>query len=292
MPIQPQRYAALLLLVLRRAAVATYQTGLMEIAKGVAFSALLCFLPVLTTLATLLVQANAEHVSQAIVTFLFDVVPPGTGDLVQYAFTMRGARPNWLFAGAAALSIWAASDVIVGLMSGFQAAYRTPNRRSFWRQRLVAISLVFSVLLPLVAASALLVFASNVEYSLLFWAGLLPDLPILANIAVFAARLLSSSVAITLAVLVTNGLYSYAPSLPKRWDRVWLGTLVATFLWTPATLGFGWYARNIASYNIMYGSIGAAIALLVWLYLLSLIALFGCACNAELEKLRKEGTLP
>lgn len=275
----PLNAARQLIRLLRRAAVATYQTGLMEIAKGVAFSALLSFLPVLTTLATLLVQANAERVSQAIATFLFEVVPPGTGDLVQYAFTLRGARPNWLIATATALAIWASSDVIVSLMSGFQAAYRTPNRRSYWRQRAVAISLVFSVLLPLVAATALLVFASSVESALLRQA------PILA-------RLLSYGLAIVLTILLSAILYRYAPSLPRRWDRVWPGALAATSLWTLATLGFGWYVRNIASYNIMYGSIGAAIALLVWLYLLSLIALFGCACNAELERLRKQGDLP
>ncbi len=91
--------------------------------------------------------------------------------------------------------------------------------------------------------------------------------------------------------MATSWLYRFAPSLPKRWKRVWPGAFVATVLWSLATLGFGWYVRNIATYNIMYGSIGAAIALLVWLYLMSLIALFGCAYNAEAEKFRSSGLL-
>jgi len=49
-------------------------------------------------------------------------------------------------------------------------------------------------------------------------------------------------------------------------------------------LGFAWYVRNIASYNVMYGSIGAGIALLVWMYLIALIALLGCEFNAEYER--------
>ena len=69
------------------------------------------------------------------------------------------------------------------------------------------------------------------------------------------------------------------------------GALVATALRSLATLDFGWYVRNIAMYNIMCGSIGATIALLVWMYLLSLIALFGCAYNAETDKLRREGAI-
>ena len=54
-------------------------------------------------------------------------------------------------------------------------------------------------------------------------------------------------------------------------------------LWFFATLGFAWYVRNIARYNVMYGSIGAGIALLVWMYLIALIALIGCEFNAELR---------
>ena len=50
---------------------------------------------------------------------------------------------------------------------------------------------------------------------------------------------------------------------------------------------FGFYVRNIANYNVLYGSVGAVIALLVWMYLLSIIALFGCEFNAELDRSRQ-----
>jgi len=278
-------------IIVRQAAISTYDNGLADIAKGAAFSLLLSFFPVLTTLATVLVQVDAERVSQAVAKFLFEVVPPGTEDLVQYAFTLRGARPNWLIAGAAILSIWSASDVIVSLMSGFQAAYRSPNTRSFWRQRWVAVSLVFSTIVPALGASLLLVFGEKVESMVLFWFGFLAPDSMLTGMVAFLSRVTTNIVAIFTLVSVTSWLYRFAPSLPRRWKRVWPGAMVATALWSIATLGFGWYVRNIATYNIMYGSIGAAIALLIWMYLLSLIALFGCAYNAEAEKLRKEGVI-
>ena len=65
--------------------------------------------------------------------------------------------------------------------------------------------------------------------------------------------------------------------------------MVATVLWLLATTGFGWYARHIARYNVMYGSIGVSIALLVWMYLMSLIALLGCEFNAEYERMTQPG---
>jgi membrane protein len=213
-------------------------------------------------------------------------VPPGTEDLVQYAFTARGSRPVELIVLATILSIWAASDVITSLMAGFQAAYRMPNTRGFWRQRWVAILLVFSALVPAIAASTLLVFSSNIEAIVLRWGGLLAREEQLKGIAAFFSRSASFALAFATLTIATSWLYRFAPSLPKRWTRVWPGAFVATCLWSVATLGFGWYVRNIATYNIMYGSIGAAIALLVWLYLMSAIALFGCVFNAEAERLR------
>lgn len=279
------------LLILRRSAVATYRCGLMDIAKGAAFSALLSFFPVLTSLATILVQVNAQRASEAISKFLFEVVPPGTEDLVQYAFTARGSRPALLIVLATLLSIWAASDVVASLTQGFQAAYRTPSTRGFWRQRWRSILLVFLTVPPTILASILLVFGPNIESIVLKWAGILGrEVPLKGTLAI-VSRSVNYLLAMAMLTVVTSWLYRFAPSLPKRWRRVWPGALVATVLWSLATTGFGWYVRNIATYNIMYGSIGAAIALLVWLYLLSLIALFGCAYNAESERLRKEGVL-
>jgi membrane protein len=55
-------------------------------------------------------------------------------------------------------------------------------------------------------------------------------------------------------------------------------------MWLVTTLGFAWYARNMAHYNFLYGSIGTFIALLTWLYLVSVIALVGCEFNAERER--------
>ena len=58
-----------------------------------------------------------------------------------------------------------------------------------------------------------------------------------------------------------------------------------------ATLGFSWYVRHITNYNLLYGSIGTGIALLIWMYLLAIIALFGCEFNAERERMCRAGAI-
>ena len=85
---------------------------------------------------------------------------------------------------------------------------------------------------------------------------------------------------------MTAGLYYFGPSRPQRWRFMWPGAMLATVLWLAATSGFGWYVRNIAHYNVLYGSVGAALALLVWMYLLAAIALIGCEFNAVYERSR------
>jgi membrane protein len=79
-------------------------------------------------------------------------------------------------------------------------------------------------------------------------------------------------------------LYYLGPYRKQRWRFVWPGAALATLAWLIATMVFAWYVRNIARYNVMYGSIGAAIALLVWMYLIALIALVGCEFNAAYER--------
>src|SRR5258708_30945975 len=95
------------LLILRRAFINSYITGCFSIAKGAAYSGLLSLFPVLSSLATILVQANAEQVSQYLADFIFEVVPPGTVELLQQQFRDRGAKPVWLIVVATVLSICA-----------------------------------------------------------------------------------------------------------------------------------------------------------------------------------------
>src|SRR5437868_1034995 len=93
--------------LLRDALIALYRNDGLSIAKGVAYSALLAFFPAVTTLATLLVQAQAEAVSRNIASFLYEVVPPGSEDIVRDLFIVRGQRPNWLLAVATLLAAFA-----------------------------------------------------------------------------------------------------------------------------------------------------------------------------------------
>lgn len=229
--------------------------GCLASAKGAAYSSLLSIFPILSSLAAILAQANAEAVTRKIGQFLFEVAPPGVEELLEYSISIRGQRPILLLILATFISVMAASGVMLSLIDGFQAAYRSKNRRGFWKQRGIAMMLVAVVAAPVIGTSAFMVYTGS------------PLLIFPAIIAVTISNLL---------------LYRLGPDLPPGLRRapIWPGALVATGLWMISTIGFVWYVRHLANYNVIYGSIGAVIALLVWLYLLMASALVGCEYNA------------
>jgi membrane protein len=265
---------------------AAMDDGCFSIAKGAAYSALLSFFPVLTTAATVLVQTKAEFVSNTLQKFLSEAVPPGTEDLVVRQFQVKGQRPFVLLIIAILVALWAASSVIKSLIDGFQAAYRVPRSRSFFRQTGVAVALVILSAIPLVAVSMLLLFGGQVERTVMNWMQVDPVLHPFAWVWEWVTLIARYLLALGTTTLVTSTLYYFGPYRRQRWRGIWPGAILATLLWFLGTLAFGWYVRNLANYNVLYGSVATSIALLVWMYLMAAIALVGCEFNAELERMR------
>ena len=272
--------------LLQRACVSAYRNNTFGIAKGAAYSALLSFFPVLTTVTAMLVQANAYAVARALSRLVFQVVPPGTEEIVFQIFVQRGQQPAYLLLFAALLSIWAASGIMLSLMEGFRAAYGIRKGRPFLQQRGVAAVLVFSAAVPLVIASALLVFGGRAESWILTSVGVLPRGAQLRGGVQVLTQVLRTAVSVGAIIAGTSLLYCLGPNPTRPLRSVLPGAFLAAFLWWVTTTAFAWYVRNIANYNVLYGSVGAVIALLVWMYLLSVIALIGCEYNAQRERLR------
>ena len=270
--------------LLRRSVIAAFDDNCFSIAKGAAYLALLSFFPVLTSAATILVQSRAEFVSNTLEDALSQIVPPGTENLVVQQFRVTGARPISILVVAGLVSLWAASGVIKSLIEGFQGAYRVPRNRSFLHGSAVAMSLVLLSTIPLVCASFLILFGSQFERAVLHAMKVDPVLNPFAWVWELLSRVARYVLSFATTVTVTAMLYYFGPYRKQRWRFVWPGAILATILWLLATSGFAWYVRNIGHYNVLYGSVGAVLALLVWMYLMAVIAIIGCEFNAEYER--------
>jgi membrane protein len=270
--------------ILWAALVSTAEGNSLSVAKGAAYSALLSFFPVMTTLAAILVQANATNVASVIAKFLYRVVPPGTEDVVLTLFVVHGERPRYLLIGAVILALWAASGVVISMLEGFRSIYRIPSGRSFLQERAMAVFLVLVSAVPIVGASALIVSGTKAETFLMHRLGVGQDVAIQGWLELFS-KSLRLGLAFASFVLVTALLYYLGPNRKQTFANVFPGAVLATILWLASTLVFSWYVRHISNYNVLYGSVGAGLALLVWMYVWSVITLIGCEFNAARERL-------
>jgi membrane protein len=139
------------------------------------------------------------------------------------------------------------------------------------------------VLLPLSLATLLLVFGRQIEAWMV-----LKSTHQLRRLVLFSWRLVRWAIALLTSISVLGTLYHFGTRRKEHWFWVAPGAVAATLLWFPATLAYGWYVTRIADYSMFYGSFGAGVATLVWLYITSFSALLGAELNGVLFRERAE----
>jgi membrane protein len=279
---------------LRRAFWQAFQHGQFSVAKGAAYSSILTLFPAFLVVASALEAShNTEGFLQQIAGAIGWVLPPGARSAALTFFQTRQHHATRIIYSASAVTLLAASGVMISWMDGFRRAYNMPNTWGFWRERAVALYLVLLALIPLGFATLLVAFGDQVEN----WvqAETMHLFKPLVLLAWDAGRWV---IALLTAIAIMALMYHHGMPKTQSWRRVLPGAIMAAVLWFPATMLFGWYVKDYATYNVVYGSLSAAIALLVWFYIVSIIVLLGAEMNAQVypkiverEKKEKEGVI-
>ncbi len=267
------RFLRLLRLAFWRA----FQHDAFSIAKASAYSSILTFFPALLVVGSVLAtwQKGAPLIRE-ITYALSRILPTGTATALSFLRT-AGQRPFGMLVTASLITLWTASGVMVSWMEGFRRCYELPKVWGLVKERLIAFGLVIFALLPMTFATLMVAFGSKIESDILFYTDreFSPYILLMWNVIRWIIAILTSIAVISL-------IYHNAVPRTKPWHSVVPGAALATGLWFSATLLFGWYLRHYADYSIIYGSLGAAIALLVWMYMISLVILVGAEFNAML----------
>ena len=145
-----------------------------------------------------------------------------------------------------------------------------------------ALLLVPIALVPLSLATLMVVFGHQIE----LWTIANADHE-LRFIVIILWRMVRWSLALITSVAVLTVLYHFGTRRKEHWSWVLPGSVCSTFIWFPATLAFGWYVTRIADYSMFYGSFGAGIATLVWLYITAFSVLVGAELNGALFRERR-----
>jgi membrane protein len=251
-------------------------------AKGSAYSLILTFFPALMLSASILVSFEETHdfamdLAESAARFL----PPGTGGTVRAYFEITQAKPVPTLILASLITLWAASGVIITWMEYFRRAYKMQKAWGIIKERLIAFGLVIMAGVPLSFATILVAFGNEIEQRfaerMMFELGHMVEPYIL-----LIWSIIRWIIAIVTCMAVMALIYHHAVPRTQRWHSVLAGSALASGLWFSATIGFGWYVRHFAQYSLYYGSLAAAIVLLVWLWIISFIVMVGAEFNALL----------
>ena len=202
-------------------------------------------------------------------------LPEGTRPSVQQYFSGNKPVDLKFLITIAVITLWTGSGVMISWMEGFRNAYQMPKIWGLVKERMIAFLLVVLAGVPMVFASFLLVFGNQIETWIVYHVG--HELgPYVLGLWTALRWIIAALTSIAVIALI----YHHGVPRTQPWHRVLPGSALATVLWFASTLVFGFYLRHFANYDVIYGSVATAIALLLWLYIVSIVMLIGAEFNA------------
>jgi membrane protein len=246
-------------------------------AKASAYSAIFTFFPALLVLGAVVATLSRGKVYLREISYaLGSILPAGSSAALSY---LRGNtdRPVGLLITTSLLTVWSASGGIISWMDGFRRAYQLPKTWGIVQERAIAISLVLMAGLPLTFATMLVAFGNRIETRILFHLG-----REFGPLILLLWLVIRWTIAILTSIAVMQLIYHNAVPRTQPWHSVLPGAVLATAMWLISTALFGWYLQHYVDYSVIYGSLGVGIALLLWMYIISLVVLIGAEFNAML----------
>lgn len=255
---------------------------LFERAYAVAFNFTLSLFPSIIFLFALIpyIHTFIPSVSQGeILHFLQDILPRTVFEMTaETIYDTIQIRREGLISFGVLFALILATNGVNSLMQAFNSSYKTVERRSFVKTRLIALFLTILLAFAFIFALLFLV----VGQLMLNW---LLDFGILSEDFLFFVIIFLRFVVVFIAFyLAIACIYYWGPAIHDKWRFFSLGSILATLLCVIISLGFSLYVASFGTYNKLYGSIGTIIALMIWQWMMSLVLLLGFEFNASIDR--------
>ncbi|MEH2475368.1 membrane protein [Nitrobacteraceae bacterium AZCC 2161] len=255
----------------------TNEDRLLAIAAGVVFFGLLAVFPAITALVSCYgLFANPSTISDNLQTLAL-MLPDGSYQIVQDQIARvlgnGQAKLGATFLFGLALALWSANAGVKAVIDALNVVYGEREKRSFIRLNLLSLA-----------------FTTGAIAALLLMVGAVVALPLtldrigLAHDSKVIISMVRWPLLMVLLLVALGILYRFGPSRPSaRWEWLGVGTLVAALLWIAGSSLLSWYLSNFGNYSATYGSLGAAIGLMTWMWMSAIIVLCGAELNSEIE---------
>ena len=260
----------------------TYQrTGedrLLATAAGVVFYGLLAIFPTITALVSFYgLFANPSTISANLQTLSL-MLPEGSFQIVQDQIARVSMKGNTelgaTFAFGLALALWSANAGVKAMIDALNVAYEEREKRSFLRLNLMSLAFTIGgIVAVLVMVGAVVAFPLALDHI-----GIESESQLIVSLSRWPLLLLILLMALAL-------LYRFGPSREAaRWQWLSVGAVAAALLWIAGYALLSWYLSNFGNYSATYGSLGAAIGLMTWMWMSATIVLYGAELNSEIER--------
>jgi len=263
-----------------------YEIGEDQVFNGAAALAYYFFLaifPAIIFLLSLLPYLPIHNLHQVIIDSIAQVLPPAAANSLEGAVNdvLLNKRSGLLSFGAV-LTLWAASSGLYAIMQQLNVTYDVNEMRPYWRVRGLAILLTLFFTVLIATGFTLIVGGGVLETWLTSEIGVGAVLLIVFNLFrwLVISGLLASGFAIT---------YYFGPDVEQKFKFISPGSFIAVIVMATATVAFRMYVEHFNNYTASYGSIGAVIILMLWLYIVGLVLIVGSEINALIEHYAPEG---
>ena len=250
---------------------------LLAVAAGVVFYGLLALFPAVTALVSSYALFVDQHSINEHLGFLASFLPEGTFSVVQdqvnRVLSKGELKLGWAFGFSLVLALWSANGGMKAIIDALNVVYDEKEKRGFVTLNVVSLAFTLGAVLAILTASTLVIgapvalemigFGSQTEMLIKFgrW-------PVLALLLLLA-----------LAIL-----YRYAPSRSSpKWRWISVGSLIGTVAWMGGSALLSYYLSNFGHYDATYGSLGAVMALMIWMWMSLIVVLIGAELNSEIE---------
>jgi membrane protein len=264
--------------ILKRVYAESASKNLSIVAAGIAFFAMLAIFPGLIALVAVYGLVANPATIQHEISEIHGLIPGEAQKIIStFLTTLIRSGSSRLGLGlvlSILFALWSSRAGTVSLMEGLNIAYEEQEKRGTIRYEVIALAMTVAIIVFAVVALALI---AAVPAAVAF----LPVRAAVKTIGVIAPWPLL----IVLAILGLAATYRFAPSRREaKWRWVTVGSVTATLLWIIASIGFSFYVTKFGSYDKTFGSLGAVVVLLTWLYLTAYMVLIGACMNAEMER--------
>jgi membrane protein len=250
---------------------------LLATAAGVVFFGLLAVFPAITALVSSYgLFADASTIGANLQT-LSMMLPEGSFQIVQdqiaRVLSKGNASLGATFLFGLALALWSANAGVKAIIDALNVVNEEREKRSFLKLNLISLGFTTAgIAALLLMVSAVVAFPLALDHL-----GIPPDSKFIVSLARWPLLFVILLIALGL-------LYRFGPSRRQaRWQWLGVGTVTAALLWIAGSSALSWYLSNFGNYDATYGSLGAAIGLMMWMWMSAIIVLCGAELNSEIE---------